>query len=562
MKISDTATPWSTLGAAVEISSHSGSERCFEQVEKWINTCQTNPDHQHCQTADKGLALPARLLNISPNGDSLKICTKFPKNVKYIALSHCWGNSQTLTTTKANLKSHMNGISDDALPPLFQDTISICQKLSTEYVWIDSMCIIQDDHRDWARESGKMASIYRGAYLVVAATMAKDSMDHLLLPRTKPLEIDYENSKGEEFTLKARLIEDHHPTRNTPADINGPLMDRAWVLQERVLAKRILHFTATEFLFECMSGFFACECKSTLQRLPTAPALLTFDDNKGQDGNEVWKKLVERYTKCLLTRSTDKLPAISGLAQSLADMDPIIVKAGKKKQASQYLAGLWKPYVLSQLLWSTTPWLAHPHKSSIVDHRAPSFSWTSVDSEIYFAHSPPQSSSSSSRKRKRDEQDAFLAEFVGGKCIQAVEEGDDEEDEATLNKFGETTSGYVKIRGPLLKGTLIAPEKHAYEFYYKFRGSGIVADVEPDCLLVAEGPERVIARRARIGEGSDYKGFKAEAICLAIAWHESFDMISGLVLSPRQNGKYERIGHFTSATWPSSAQIIDTVVIS
>jgi hypothetical protein len=422
-----------------------------------------------------------------------------------------------------------------------------------------------------------MCSIYRAAYLVVAATMLKDSQGRFLTTRQPgPISFDYENSKGEEFTLKARMVETHHPltrsadqdSTHAPAQVRGPLMSRAWVLQERVLASRLLHFTGTELVFECKSGF-ACECRPTLKCLPTAPALLAHRGPNMEsdfDYSNIWKSLVTTYTKCRLTLPNDKLPAISGLARALSDVDPTVIQT--KDRPEEYLAGLWRPYLLDHLLWSTAPFLRHPHasKPAPVD-RAPSFSWASVDSEIYFAYSNASSTSKSKKKKIRknsgfEEQERFVAKVLSAEVVR--------NSECILNRFCEVDTGHVKLRGPCLKGHLFAPNRSNYEFYYTFKANsgGISCQVEPDTLLVGEELEdRTCVRRALPDEDvSTYRAFKAPVICIAIAYSDDFDMVEGLVLSRARKGhagegEYIRIGHFTSGLWPSDVMETGDVTI-
>lgn len=60
------------------------------------------------------------------------------------------------------------------LPPLFQDAIIITRQLGLRYLWIDSLCIIQDSLRDWETEAAKMASIYQNSYVTISATDASN----------------------------------------------------------------------------------------------------------------------------------------------------------------------------------------------------------------------------------------------------------------------------------------------------------------------------------------------------------------------------------------------------
>ena len=100
-----------------------------------------------------------------------------PQNetMQHICLSHCWGSYRPLKLEKATLEVFKSRISWNSLPLTFQDAISFARKLGVKYIWIDSLCIIQDDREDWERESANMAAIYQGLLLALAATRAESS---------------------------------------------------------------------------------------------------------------------------------------------------------------------------------------------------------------------------------------------------------------------------------------------------------------------------------------------------------------------------------------------------
>ncbi|KAF3039152.1 hypothetical protein E8E12_004021 [Didymella heteroderae] len=208
------------------------------------------------------------------------------------------------------------------LPSLFQDAIIITRQLGLRYLWIDSLCIIQDSLRDWETEAAKMASIYQNSYVTISATNASDSSARCLTDRRKAVKIPYENTTKKEFALRARVYSDHHPDANgNPAKPTGPLTLRAWALQEHVLSSRILHFTATELVFE-------------------------------------W----------------DKLPAISGIASKI-----------RKATHSEYIAGLWKSNLAFDLLWQrAVPTPTDGDSHSLETWRAPTFSWSSLNAPVTY----------------------------------------------------------------------------------------------------------------------------------------------------------------------------------
>ncbi|KAK3938227.1 heterokaryon incompatibility, partial [Diplogelasinospora grovesii] len=103
-----------------------------------------------------------------------------------VALSHCWCKHRLLTTRKENISEHCKEIQFASLPETFQDAVTVTRTLGVQYLWIDSLCIIQDDPDDWRRGSVQMGSIYRDAAITIAASGAKDGTEGCFMPRPTP----------------------------------------------------------------------------------------------------------------------------------------------------------------------------------------------------------------------------------------------------------------------------------------------------------------------------------------------------------------------------------------
>ncbi|KAF2498745.1 HET-domain-containing protein, partial [Lophium mytilinum] len=274
-------------------------------------------------------------------------------NTKYIALSHCWGKVQPMRTLQGNIKDMRKSIPWMEMPKTFQDTITIARKLGIEYAWIDSLCIVQDDLDDWAKESSKMGDIYSGAYLTIAAAAAHDSSAGFLGARQNLTKVVSLRLKG---SLKAHDI---HVRPRLDSLGKGPLQDRGWAFQERILSPRILRFLEHEMEWECHSAR-CCECESRIlflsERLP-----MHYTSNT--DSTYFWgRDFVADFSRLKLTQEMDTLPALSGIAASYREVT-----------AEDYLAGLWKTHLAPGLLWrSKTP------GTLPTSWRAPSWSWASV----------------------------------------------------------------------------------------------------------------------------------------------------------------------------------------
>ncbi|KIW78617.1 hypothetical protein Z517_08455 [Fonsecaea pedrosoi CBS 271.37] len=516
---SDQRPPWPALGNARSIPISSGSDESFDFARKCIKDCMSSPAHGACRKSTPS-RLPSRLIDVQ-GGKNLKLVELKGKDVEYITLSYCWGPGSAVTTTSANLRNMRKGIDWDTLPVLFQDAVTITRRLDIRYLWIDGLCIIQDDKKDWESESSKMSDIYEASYITIAADACEDNTHPCLVQRPKRLRLEHRTARGKTFTVKARKVSNHHETSDGDLAFRteGPLRDRAWALQENVLSPRILHYTETELTFECRSTY-RCECNPLSRRKATTPGLLPkllLSVKQRSKIFRTWHRILAQYTLRKLTVASDKLPAISGIAKKV-----------QTATDSVYVAGLWKDNLVEDLLWASAPHLESPHFARrLDDYRAPSFSWASVDTQI--------------QPLGLEEDEAVeLSAHISITKTSCTKFG--------LNPLGEVTDGFIDLCGPLAEGTLVAPESYKFEYHLAMPGSGTAVGVSPDSLLVQDLTEDDssggMVRRGKQEES--YKPFKARVWCLSVAGH-SHGCVSGLVLtkSSRVPGAYERIGHFT-----------------
>jgi hypothetical protein len=256
------------VGAGRIREEQSDSEVCLGIIKGWMKTC--SEDHPGCTIPDPNY-VPFRVLDVSFDlGLSrVKLVENPTRKVQYIALSHCWGKHVPSTTTRESLEKRKAGISISELPNTFQDAVAMSRKLGVRYLWIDSLCIIQDSPSDWATESSKMHKVYSNATLVLAATRSQDSthgLFHTRSPSERVVKDFYTipSTKGSEVvSLNVRLHEDsachkNFHVANTKLE-NFPLLTRTWCLQERILATRVLHFCDEELVWECHTSA-KCEC--------------------------------------------------------------------------------------------------------------------------------------------------------------------------------------------------------------------------------------------------------------------------------------------------------------
>ncbi|ERF71278.1 hypothetical protein EPUS_05330 [Endocarpon pusillum Z07020] len=383
-------------------------ETCKRMLHAWMKDCILN--HSNCR--EDAAPLPKRVIQIS--GSSFRLIEPPPYTLaRYVTLSHCWGEHPELVfkTTLENLDDRKSGIKWEELNPVFQDTLTITKLINCDYLWIDSLCIIQDDEADWREQSLKMSEIYSHSTLNIAATSSPNGSTgyftgrqcfsdlygdprgfHQLSVRSWELK----SSSDQPLSIFVRpVLEDGHDyvMRNM---VNrrwqvAPLLTRAWVLQERLLAPRNLHFSASELIWECRSTL-SCECTG-LDSPSTGPysthqvssveevsiyqssrvprqffkghfAQVCGDSNSIQETFNFWLLAVECYSKLSLSRSSDVAVALAGIAQRVRDHIEL-----------EYAAGIWIGDLARGLLWMGTP------RSSLKATRRsasmPTWSWMS-----------------------------------------------------------------------------------------------------------------------------------------------------------------------------------------
>lgn len=157
------------------------SQSALQRAQDWVKLCRAN--HLGCHstaTQDQ----PRRLLDVGTDSEPIRL-VETSKAKTFIALSHCWGKKRLLKTTKAALPSMAKKVPFDSLSATFQHAVEFTRIMNIRYLWIDSLCITQDDSADWKTEAAKMATIYADALLVISASAASDGEGGLFFPRTQ-----------------------------------------------------------------------------------------------------------------------------------------------------------------------------------------------------------------------------------------------------------------------------------------------------------------------------------------------------------------------------------------
>ncbi|GAB1214741.1 hypothetical protein ATERTT37_003910 [Aspergillus terreus] len=315
------------------------------------------------------------------------------KEGKYIALSYVWGEPQAHSTTQDRLEMYQGEIELSALPQTIRDAIRVTHSLGYRFLWIDSLCILQDSDEDKRNEIGNMRSIYSDASLVIIAASAKKVGDGFLQTRTS--NVSEANDTPLAFQLPGGRIGSLHLSTNGKFSGYDPSMEpvnaRGWCFQEHMLATRALVFASHTLQYHCRTNgvrnignsynyspdetagripgriFFMAESMKTQGSSIQPPARTSLSAEEWKSTRKAWFVALRNYTQRSVSHPADKLIAFAAIAETFHAL----------WSETRYLAGLWEDTLLEDLLWKKPkPPLPHPEA-----YRAPSWSWASVDGE-------------------------------------------------------------------------------------------------------------------------------------------------------------------------------------
>ncbi len=355
------------------------------------------------------------------------IDTESGKEYDYAALSHTWHLSRPIRTTQQNFEQCKKSIPAGLLSSCLYDAIFMTLNLGVEYIWIDSLCIIQDDHEDWEREAPRMGKIYENALFVIAAHgaslgLVRDEQESILDP-FQPNDAPVYCRQSYEDLHRAFYAEPVNPSN---------WFGRSWCLQERLFARRIIHFGGMreECVFECCTGI-TCECGRTTgtrnneEQSDKKTMKMHLAQKLPEDGpssaDELWRfytRIVEDYTARGLTFAVDTLPAISSVMSSISFGE------------DEYLAGIWKYGLILSLQWEAL----HTKRSARSEtYIAPSWSWASRSGAVMWYL-----------------EDKCVPSFAEGECDLATIV-DVSCTRATADPYGKVSTGHLIIEGFVTK---------------------------------------------------------------------------------------------------------------
>ncbi|OCK85850.1 HET-domain-containing protein [Lepidopterella palustris CBS 459.81] len=392
------------IPGSLPIHPDAAADSNVQLASRWLTNCLRN--HPKCGAAggfsDLAPRLPTRVIDVGPADGSQepRLVLSSGKTGTYVSLSHCWGLTQhTCKLSHEAVQTWQQGISMSDLPRTFRDAIYITRKLNERYIWIDSLCIIQPipgDNSDWQREGARMGEIYRNAICNIAASAARDSDAGIFTQRSgakypvTPCRLQEDNDNATGLFILPPLPD------FTDSVSYAPLNRRAWVLQERMLSPRILHWAPESLFWQCTKTWAS----------ESAPDGLIYDDPDDVTGVNIltltdhrattweWAPLIEDYTRRGITNDTDKLPALSGIARIIhlntgfhyhagLWQSPVRKLLGEYKSAAN-LIGAAELSLTAGLMWQSDPTiLNNPRRPT--SYVAPSWSWASVVGSIHYS---------------------------------------------------------------------------------------------------------------------------------------------------------------------------------
>ncbi|KAK8235115.1 heterokaryon incompatibility protein-domain-containing protein [Phyllosticta capitalensis] len=414
-----------------------------DSMERSIKWAKDHLIDQMCPCAVRAddWVAPTRLIDVDPGGMDgdvqLRESASIPQeNLDYAALSYCWGGHKPeCMTTPKTIDQNMRCIGWKSMPQTFQDAVTFTRGLGLKYLWIDSICIIQDEvsSDDWRREAGRMFGVYKNAKVTFAALFGENSKTGLRDDKFKQqtrvaakLRLDQST-----YSLCVRRrhylwleLSDQVYFEGLHKNIRVPLLTRAWTYQERMMSPRKLFFTEDEILYQCACGN-KCECgiatkaSEQIKRAEirkTNQVQIQDDDHKIQ---ESWRAVVTNYSGLNLSQPKDRLAALGAMAQT---------SQRRRRPGSVYLAGLWSDSLHEDLLWYCF-WSSREMPSDFGEQsdrpfKLPTWSWASLRYKTCFV---------------RIDDPMPLAEIVTALCVYAED-----------NRFGTLQQRKLVLRSKTL----------------------------------------------------------------------------------------------------------------
>ena len=339
------------------------THHAIDQANRWVSACLHS--HKKCGGGEQ-TALPARLIDLT--FERIRLRSTEGLTGAYICLSYCWGSLHQSITTKENLAVREAGFSLEGFPRTVQDAANFTRKLNVRFLWIDALCIVQNDDEDRHRQIRAMGNIYKNAFLTIVASSSSSVWDGFLQKRQEPgysvkLPIRVSSSSYGSFTIAVRKNYNHWEEH---------LHRRGWAFQELLLSRRMLLFGAYEMIWSCSTQKWLPSRQSHIhyqnfaQHLPPQVFGTKLHPSTSilKQQHEIWPRIVSEYSARRVREPTDRLNALVGIATELS-----------VAWQDVYVLGLWSRVFIQNLAWSRAFRQELPIHESFGN--LPSWSWLS-----------------------------------------------------------------------------------------------------------------------------------------------------------------------------------------
>lgn len=427
---------------------------------------------------------------------------------EYLALSYTWGIQQTYVTTINTIKDKLHALDTALLPKTIIEAITVTRRLGFRYLWVDSLCIIQDSKEDKRHEISQMRLIFQHATLTIAAGKASSVTEGLLTKPDlqwfmAPFKIPFRCSGSRDGTVSVGHTAYYERFKD-------PWNSRAWTLEEQILSPRVLLYSYDGLRWLCKTRRLEDLDSPDSLLLSLEPSFESAEDSETDNSAALrkrWCDILTEYSQRELTHAKDKLIAFAAIAEAFQRM-----------WGGEYLAGVWTRSLLEDLLChrdttsesqSSLQLKPRPEK-----YRAPSRSWAAIDGHVF---GPDDDDC---------ERQAFQLHIL--ECSVRLK--------SDMLPFGPVTGGHLRAEG-ILREVYRFRADSAVDFCDGFLHKAILPDSDggplPETSIDAVEPSLI--------DG-------ASVFCLPLARvidDPTRDLLEGLILLPVDEGNYRRVGFFS-----------------
>jgi hypothetical protein len=347
-------------------------------IKSWLHECRTSNHHNECRPAN---FVPRRLVSVGLEGTPIRLVEgrTITDRMGYITLSYCWGQSLQIKTTKETLVQYSEEIPAKLLPKTFIDAINVARALGIPRIWIDALCIVQDDEDEWQGEAANMCDIYRGSELTITAADSADSSEGCFpLGDDEAAKEDlFSPSRTSSHDGQERLFRVFHNDVRHKTLSSTAVARRGWILQEQLLSTRTVSCMRSEVHWQCQSQFktetaleFEPDEVFAIAKHIRTPVIVSNHRRSAKLHRATWQLIAENYSKREFTHASDRVPALAGLTSyfvAILNDTPIL--------------GLWKDSFAMDLAWLRVS------KDPTVSARLklPSWTWLSSPGSVSYS---------------------------------------------------------------------------------------------------------------------------------------------------------------------------------